>query len=63
MQHHQSEHDIFASPHIYYTTGQNARARTRTYTRPDIGSKLDIEPTLRRASYDDQGKARQFLIM
>ncbi|CAO3630703.1 unnamed protein product [Cunninghamella blakesleeana] len=62
MHHSSSDHDVFASPHIYYTTGVNARQRTRTFTRPEISSKADIDTSLRRASYEDQSKARRFLI-
>ncbi|KAI8084796.1 trehalase-domain-containing protein [Halteromyces radiatus] len=53
----------YVSAAQYYTTGDNAaRNRTRAYTRPEIGSKYEIETVLRRASHEDKGKARKFLI-
>ncbi|CAO3597115.1 unnamed protein product [Absidia cylindrospora] len=56
------DYDAFAAAAQYYTTGANAKARTRTYTRPELGSKFEMETVLRRASYEDKGKARKFLI-
>ncbi|KAI9342114.1 trehalase-domain-containing protein [Pilaira anomala] len=58
--------DVHAPASTYYTTGDNARHRTRTYTK----SHLEGTPTngglegtrRRRASHDDKNKARRFLI-
>ncbi|KAI8331871.1 trehalase-domain-containing protein [Chlamydoabsidia padenii] len=61
-QRNSADHDAFAKASQYYTTGANAKPRTRTYTRPELGTKSDIETVLRRASHEDKGKAKKFLI-
>jgi alpha,alpha-trehalase len=58
--------DVHAPASTYYTTGENARHRTRTYTRSQLPLQNDgtgLEGTRRRrASHDDKNKARRFLI-
>ncbi|KAI8380587.1 trehalase-domain-containing protein [Choanephora cucurbitarum] len=60
-----SSHDVHAPASTYYTTGDNARHRTRTYTRShDMqATGVGLEGARkRRASHDDKNKARRFLI-
>ncbi|KAG0167215.1 alpha,alpha-trehalase nth1 [Apophysomyces sp. BC1034] len=57
--------DVHAPAATYYTTGENARTRTRTYTRsrPEIHALAHFDAAHhRRASHDDKNKARRFLI-
>ncbi|KAF7720934.1 alpha,alpha-trehalase nth1 [Apophysomyces ossiformis] len=58
--------DVHAPAATYYTTGENARVRTRTYTRsrPEIPAMAHFDASRhhRRASHDDKSKARRFLI-
>lgn len=58
--------DVHAPASTYYTTGDNARQRTRTYTKSHLENTPNnggLEGTRRRrASHDDKNKARRFLI-
>ncbi|GAA5816869.1 hypothetical protein MFLAVUS_010403 [Mucor flavus] len=58
--------DVHAPASTYYTTGDNARHRTRTYTKSHLEGTANgggLEGTRRRrASHDDKNKARRFLI-
>ncbi|KAI8139950.1 trehalase-domain-containing protein [Fennellomyces sp. T-0311] len=56
--------DVHAPASTYYTSGKNARQRTRTYTksRLEVSSTNKDLPPYRRASHDDKNKARKFLI-
>ncbi|CAO3692239.1 hypothetical protein G6F70_000398 [Rhizopus microsporus] len=60
------EHDVHAPASTYYTTGDNARHRTRTHTRShQVGGTTTntLEGTRRRrASHDEKNKSRRFLI-
>ncbi|KAI9280008.1 trehalase-domain-containing protein [Sporodiniella umbellata] len=60
------EHDAHAPPSTYYTTGDNARHRTRTHTRSHQLGATEMHGLegahKRRASHDVNSKARRFLI-
>ncbi|KAI8342254.1 trehalase-domain-containing protein [Chlamydoabsidia padenii] len=56
--------DVHAHPSKYYTTGNNSRERTRTYTRhppESLGFTSDTS-RYRRSSHDNKNKAQKFLV-